>query len=132
MEKMVVTTNGIWIWTVRILTIIVVLTTLSMWGCPRYKVYSSKLDGEAALAQATSVREIQVKQALGEKEAAVHRAEAIKIVGQATKDFPEYRQQEFIGAFAEAVKEGKISQIIYVPTEGNIPIIEAHRMNTVK
>ncbi len=132
MEKMVVTTNGIWIWTVRILTIIVVLTTLSMWGCPRYKVYSSKLDGEAALAQATSVREIQVKQALGEKEAAVHRAEAIKIVGQATKDYPEYRQQEFIGAFAEAVKEGKISQIIYVPTEGNIPITEAHRMNTVK
>jgi regulator of protease activity HflC (stomatin/prohibitin superfamily) len=79
------------------------------------------------LAHSVAAREVQVRQAQGEREAAVLRAEAIKIVGQATKDFPEYRQQEFIGAFAEAVKEGKISQIIYVPTEANIPITEARR-----
>jgi hypothetical protein len=36
---------------------------------------------------------------------------------QAAQDFPEYRTQEFIGAFAEALKEGKIAQIMYVPTE---------------
>jgi len=97
-------------------------------GCPQYKVYSARLDGEAVLAHSVAAREVQVRQAQGEKEAAVLRAEAIKIVGQATKDFPEYRQQEFIGAFAEAVKEGKISQIIYVPTEANIPITEARRL----
>lgn len=48
-------------------------------------------------------------------------------MGQAAKDFPEYRQQEFIGAFAEAMKDGKIQQIIYVPTEAGIPITEAGR-----
>ena len=90
-------------------------------------MYSARLDGEAVLAHSVAAREVQVRQAQGEREAAVLRAEAIKIVGQATKDFPEYRQQEFIGAFAEAVKEGKISQIIYVPTEANIPITEARR-----
>lgn len=100
----------------------------SLYGCPQYNVYKQRLAGEAILAHATFEREVQVRQAQGEKEAAVLRAEAIKIVGQATKDFPEYRQQEFIGAFAEAVKSGKIAQIIYVPTEANIPITEARRL----
>ncbi len=58
----------------------------------------------------------------------MQRAEAIKIVGQAAKDYPEYRNQEFIGAFAHAIQDGRISQIIYVPTEANIPITEARRL----
>jgi regulator of protease activity HflC (stomatin/prohibitin superfamily) len=95
------------------------------WGAPQYHVYSSRLAGEAALAQATSQKQVLVTQAQAEKDAAVLRAEAIQIVGQAAKDFPEYRQQEFIGSFADALREGKIQQIIYVPTEANIPIIEA-------
>jgi len=61
-------------------------------------------------------------------EAAELRAEAIRIVGAASKEFPEYRTQEFIGAFGEAMQNGNIQKIIYVPTEANIPIIEAgHR-----
>lgn len=96
-----------------------------MVGCPQYNVYSQRLDGEAALAKADSTKKVLVTQAQAEKDAAQLRADAIKIVGQAAKDFPEYRQQEFIGAFAEAMNNGKIDKIIYVPTEANIPIIEA-------
>lgn len=95
------------------------------WAQPQYNVYQQRLAGEAALAKANSTKQVLVTQASAEKEAAQMRADAIKIVGQAAKDFPEYRQQEFIGAFAEALQDGKISQIIYVPTEANIPIIEA-------
>lgn len=84
--------------------------------------------GEAALKQAQQTRQIMVTQAQAELDSSTLRARAIGIVGQATKDFPEYRQQEFIGAFAEALKEGNIEQIIYVPTEANIPIIETGRM----
>lgn len=97
-------------------------------GCaayPKYNVYSSRLDGEAALARANSTKQVLVTQAQAEKDAATLRADAIQIVGQAAKDFPEYREQEFIGAFAEAMQNGKIDKIIYVPTEANIPIIEA-------
>lgn len=92
---------------------------------PAWKVWSAQKDGEATLARAESSRMVQVLQAKAEREAATLRAEAIKIVGQAAKDFPEYRTQEFIGSFAEALREGKINQVIYVPTEANIPIIEA-------
>lgn len=94
---------------------------------PQYRVYSARLTGEAQKAQAEGSRQILVTQAKAEREAAVERAEAIKIVGAASKAFPEYRQQEFIGAFGEALREGNISQIVYVPTEANLPIIERAR-----
>ena len=94
-------------------------------GCPHYKVYSYKYHGMAELERAEQNRQILVKQAAAERDAAVQRAEAIRIVGEAAQKYPEYRQQEFIGAFAEAVKDGKINQIIYVPTEANIPLTEA-------
>lgn len=89
------------------------------------KIFMRHQDGRAKLAEASQVRMIQVEQARGEVEAAKLRAEAIKTVGLAAQQFPEYRNQEFIGAFGEALREGKISQIIYVPTEANIPILEA-------
>jgi regulator of protease activity HflC (stomatin/prohibitin superfamily) len=118
----------VWFWIIRVGLALVLLITGAMVLYPQYNVYKQRLLGQAVLAHADAAREVQVRQAQGEKEAASLRAEAIKIVGQASKDFPEYRQQEFIGAFAEAVKEGKINQIIYVPTEANIPITEMRRL----
>lgn len=99
------------------------LAAVSRW----YDVWSMEMQGKAKLAEASQSRQIQVEQAKAEKESATLRADAIAIVGQATKDFPEYRQQEYIGAFAEALKEGKMSQIIYIPTEAGMPILEAGR-----
>lgn len=91
---------------------------------PIWTVWEQGKTGEAELRRAEQNRQIQVEQARAEKEAAELRADAIAIVGQAAKDFPEYRKQEFIGAFGEAMREGHIQKIIYVPTEANIPIIE--------
>jgi len=105
------------------LTIFIVVLWLA--AGPQYGVWSAGMVGEAALMKARQERQILVTQAQAERDAAVMRAEAIRIVGGAAKEFPEYRQQEFIGAFAEALKEGKMQQIIYVPTEANIPITEA-------
>lgn len=99
-----------------------------MAGCPTYNVYTARMDGEATQARANGAKQALVAQAQAEKEAAQLRADAIKIVGQAAKEYPEYRQQEFVGAFANALENGKISQIIYVPTEANVPIIEPGRI----
>jgi len=117
-------------WVIEAVATALVLLITMMAGCPQYSVYQQRLHGEAELARANANREILVAQARAEKESAALRADAIKIVGQAAKDFPEYRQQEFIGAFAEAMKDGRINQIIYVPTEANIPITEANRLHT--
>ena len=111
---------------VSTLGFLLIMTGLA--GYRTYSVWSMEMQGKAKLAEATQSRQIQIEQAKGEREAASLRAEAISIVGKAAKEFPEYRQQEFIGSFAEALKEGKIHQIMYVPTEANIPITEANRL----
>lgn len=95
------------------------------WFFPTYGVWQQNLSGKAQLAKASQQRQIQIEQAKAERESAELRAEAIKIIGEAAKNYPEYRTQEFIGAFAEALREGKMQQIIYVPTEANVPLLEA-------
>jgi len=92
-----------------------------------YTVKTEKLVGEAEFVRAEQNRRILVEQARAEKDAAVLRAEAIEIVGQAAKDFPEYRVQEFLGAFGEALQSDSVDKLIFVPTEANIPITEAGR-----
>lgn len=106
-----------------------VICVIALWMTiiPRYNVWQQGMEGEAALSKANQTRQILITQAQAEKDSATLRAEAIRIMGQAAKDFPEYREQEFIGAFGDALKEGKINQIIYVPTEANIPILERNR-----
>ncbi|WP_252108956.1 MULTISPECIES: hypothetical protein [unclassified Halomonas] len=105
--------------------VVILPLVIILWGVPQYRVYKQEMRGAAALAEARQERQILVEQARAEVEAAEQRAEAIRIVGEAAQQFPEYRNQEFIGAFAEALKRGDIEKIIYVPTEANIPIIEA-------
>lgn len=97
---------------------------------PYYRVWSQEMRGKAALAEAKQSKMIQTEQARAELESARLRAQAVKIMGQAAKDYPEYREQEFIGAFGEALREGNISQIIYVPTESSLPILEAGKRST--
>jgi hypothetical protein len=113
------------IYAIIILLLTIGLIASMMFGIPAWNVWRSGLSGEADLRRAAQTRQIQIEQAKGEEEAAKHRANAIAIVGKAAKEYPEYRTQEFIGAFAEAMHNGRISQIIYVPTEANIPITEA-------
>jgi hypothetical protein len=95
-----------------------------MWLFPTYGVWRQGLLGEAELERAKQTKQVMIEQAKAEKESAQLKADAIAIVGQASKDFPEYRKQEFIAAFGEAMANGNIQKIIYVPTEANIPIIE--------
>lgn len=92
-----------------------------------YTVKTEQLTGEAEYVRAEQNRRILVEQARAEKDAAVLRAEAIEIVGQAAKDFPEYRYQEFLGAFGEALQSDAVDKIVFIPTEANIPVTEAGR-----
>lgn len=117
----------VWVWTFIVFATLALLLLLFFWVKPQYAVWSAGLEGKALFMRAEQEKKIQVEQARAELESAKLRAEAIQIVGKASKDYPEYRTQEFIGAFAEAVQSGAIDQIIYVPTENNIPIVERAR-----
>jgi len=111
----------------RLITVLGLLITTGCTMWPPYNVWSKRLSGEARLEESKSSRQILVEQARAELEAADMQAKAIKIVGEAAKKYPEYRKQMFIQAFGEALSTGAINQIIYVPTEANIPIMEASK-----
>jgi hypothetical protein len=119
-------------WILACVAFFILVVAGGMAGCPIYHVWTQGLEGQASLKKAEQTRQIIVTQAEAEREAAKARADAIAIVGKAAKEFPEYREQEFLGAFAEALKEGHINQIMYVPTEANIPITEASRLHPTK
>ena len=68
------------------------LVLLLLFGWPHYKAWKQGMDGQAALAEAEQSKMIQVQVAKAELESAKLRAEAIKLVGQAAKDYPEYRK----------------------------------------
>jgi regulator of protease activity HflC (stomatin/prohibitin superfamily) len=108
-----------------------VLGSCAAW--PQYKVYSQRLDGEASLAAAESTRKIAVLEAqakldsaskLSDAEIARARgvAEANKIIGESLKGNDAYLRYLWI----QTLESGK-NDTIYVPTEANLPILEAAR-----
>lgn len=117
--------------------IIVAICALGMWGCPRYNVYEQSLKGEAELARATQNRQIKTQEALAMKESAkmlgeaeVERArgvaEANKIIGESLHNNEAYLRYLWINGLKD---NGHAPQVIYVPTEAGLPILEAGRTN---
>jgi predicted aminopeptidase len=103
-------------------------------GCPAYNVYSQQQSGRAKLAEAQSSRQVAVLEARAKMESAKSLAEAevLRASGAAKANHilqnslggPEgYLRYLQIQAL-ETTKSG----LIYVPTEGGLPITEATRL----
>lgn len=115
---------------------------ISMSACdmiPSYRVYNARKTGEAELAQADGNRQIQIQEAKAAYESADYTAKAevrkAEGVAQANKIMsaslggPEgYLRWKYI----EMLQESKASQIIYVPTEATLPILEAGKRKETK
>jgi len=134
------TLSGVLKSTTGILGVCALFVAVAMWGCPRYEVYSREMTGKAELAQAASNRQIKVNEAVAAEEAAKHLAqaeierakgvaEANRIIGDSLKGNEDYLRYLWIHNLAEA--EGKGAQVIYVPTETNLPILEASRKSSL-
>jgi len=104
-----------------------------MWGIPYYNVWQQRLAGEASLARATQDRQIAVQEAQAKKEAAtmlaaaeIERAKGVaaanKIIGDSLHNNEDYLRYLFVNGL-----ENTKNQVIYVPTEANLPILEASR-----
>jgi hypothetical protein len=114
--------------TIGVLSVILILVMLVKLWTPITGPWKQERVGMANYRQAAQERKITVEQARGELAAAKDQAAAIRTMGQAARDFPEYRTQMFIQAFNEALVSGNIGKIIYIPIETDLPITEAGRM----
>ena len=97
----------------------------------KYNLWSSALEGEAELRKADWNRQISVREAQAKKDAAVllaqaevERAKGVaqanRIIGESLKGNEEYLHYLWIDSL-EHTKD----RVIYVPTETNLPILEA-------
>lgn len=122
---------------VKVLTraglVVGVVIGAGLWGCPQYSVYSQRLAGEAELAQANFSKQVAVQTALAKSEAAKYEAQAEviraggvakanKIIGDSLKNNEAYLRYLFVNNLADTK-----DQVIYIPTEANLPILEATR-----
>lgn len=115
-----------------VLAAIIVLGGL-LYGIPKYQVWQQGLKGQAELARAEQNRKIAVQEAEAKKdsaralaEAEVIRAEGIaranRIIGDSLKENESYLRYLWIQALTENQQD-----VIYVPTEAGLPILEAGR-----
>lgn len=120
--------------------LLVGMVALPMWGCPRYSVYQQNLEGQAELQRAQSNRQIAVLEAQAKLESAkslaaaeVERArgvaEANRIIGEGLKGHEEYLRYLWIMSL-EHTAQGN-GTVIYVPTEANLPVVEAGRLRAL-
>jgi len=105
-----------------------------MFGMPTYNVWQQEMTGKAEFSRAEQNRKIKVEEAKAEKESAIFRAEAEiiraegvaeanKIIGGSLKDNKDYLTYLWIQALYD-----ESNSVIYVPTEANMPILEATRL----
>ncbi|MCW8966384.1 MAG: hypothetical protein OQK82_06840 [Candidatus Pacearchaeota archaeon] len=111
--------------------IIILLIVGAMWGIPKYKVYSREMNGKAQLKEAEWNRQIAIQEAEAEKQSAKLKAEAEILraegIAEANKIIAGSITQEYIKyKFVEGLNDGN-TEVIYVPTEANLPILEATR-----
>jgi len=106
---------------------------LGLWGCPQYNVYSSRLSGQAQLAEADASKQVMVQQAKAKMDSAQYEAQAEitraggvakanQIIGDSLKDNEAYLRYLFVNNLADTK-----NQVIYVPTEAQLPILEASK-----
>jgi len=119
-----------------VLAILVILPGMlgtAMWGCPQYRVWQQELRGKATLREAEWDRKVAIEEARAKLESAKHLAdaeiaraegvaEANKIIGESLKDNESYLRYLWIMGLHDGT-----SETIYIPTEGNLPILEATR-----
>lgn len=113
------------------LVIGLVVTVAMLW--PVYNVYKSKMAGKALLVEAEYSKQIAIEEAVAKRKASKELAEAEVIraggvakanviIGSSLKDNESYLRYLWV----QGLNDGH-SEVIYVPTEANMPILEAGR-----
>ncbi|MFC6998942.1 hypothetical protein [Rufibacter roseus] len=102
-----------------------------LYGCPQYRVYQQRMEGEAELQRATANRQIKTLEAKAEKESALFKGEAEVIratkAAEATNIIKSSLSEEYLRyLWIQGLHSGN-NDVIYLPTEAGLPILEANR-----
>ncbi|OJW22953.1 MAG: membrane protease subunit [Sphingopyxis sp. 65-8] len=113
----------------------IILLLVFLIGYPQYRVYSQRLAGEAALAEAQSSRQVAILEARAKKESAISLADAEVIRAKGAAQANAILQDSLGGPegylrYLEIqALEGTKASLIYVPTEAGLPVTESRRLD---
>lgn len=99
---------------------VIALIAGALWGWPRYRVYKAEMSGKAILREAEFTRQVAELDAKAEVERAKGVAESNEIIAKGLEGNEAYLRYLWIQSLNG-------NEIIYVPTEANLPILEATR-----
>lgn len=125
------TTAKIFKWAFLCALVVIAVIVALMMGLPSYNVYSQKKQGEAVLAHAQSSREVAVAEAKAKMESATLLAQADTIRAHGIARSNQIIGQSLTDAYLHWFwidNIDKSNNVIYVPTEANMPIMEAGRL----
>jgi regulator of protease activity HflC (stomatin/prohibitin superfamily) len=115
--------------------LLVAVATGGLVGCPKYNVYAQEMSGRAHLAEAQSSRQVAVLEAHAKMESAKSLAEAEVIRAKGAAQANHILQNSLGGPegylryLQIQAYENSNAKLIYVPTEGGLPVTEASRLN---
>lgn len=118
---------------IAIVLFFVLLIVAWMTLMPRYRVWSQEMDGRAEFAKAEQNRRIKVEEAKANLEAEKLNAEAEVIRAEGASKAIAIEQGALTETYIRYLwvrQQGQnpASTVIYVPTEGNLPLLEANRL----
>lgn len=103
-----------------------------VWGWKSFRVWSAGQDGKAKLAEAVYSKQVQLEEAKANLEAQKLNAQAeverAKGAAQAIKIEGGQLSERYIQYLYVQNLEKLDTQLIYVPTEGGLPLLEAGRL----
>ena len=114
---------------------IVVIIGILMFGLPLYNVWQQEMAGKAEMAKAEQNRKILIEEAKARLEAeklnaqaeierAKGMAEAMKLENGTLNTT--YNQYLFIRTLEKLADKGDLPQIIYMPSEGLVPVLDVN------
>ena len=120
---------------IYIATGILLLLTLSLGGCylnASTKEWRYEIEGKAMLAQAENEKKVKIEEAKADYESAKYKKNAdierAKGIAEANRIINESLTEQYIRwLYVENIKETS-NQIIYLPTEAGLPILESSRL----
>lgn len=119
-----------------LLIIGLLVVAVLMFGLPRYNVWQQEMAGKAEMAKAEQNRKILIEEAKARLEAeklnaqaeverAKGMAEAMKLENGTLNET--YNQYLFIRTLEKLADKGDLPQIIYVPSQGLLPVMDINK-----
>ena len=121
---------------IGVMFFIFLFVALLMFGLPRYNVWQQEMAGKAEMAKAEQNRRILVEEAKAKLEAeklnaqaeierAKGMAEAMRVENGTLSET--YNQYLFIRTLEKLADKGDLPQIIYVPSNGLLPVMDVNK-----